>query len=103
MATFAMSPAFTERIRDAKREERLVGTSVPNYFRTPYGPGWALVGDAGYSRDFITAQGITDAFLDAEGLRPGAGGDAGRHGRRTTRRWPATTPPGTPARCRSTR
>ncbi|GIF67945.1 FAD-dependent oxidoreductase [Asanoa ishikariensis] len=68
MATFETSPAFAERIRDAKREERIVGTSVPNYFRLPYGPGWALVGDAGYSRDFITAQGITDAFLDAEGL-----------------------------------
>lgn len=68
MATFDSAPEFAERIRDAKREERLVGTSVPNYFRTPYGPGWALVGDAGYSRDFITAQGITDAFLDAEGL-----------------------------------
>ncbi|MEV4642837.1 NAD(P)/FAD-dependent oxidoreductase [Actinoplanes sp. NPDC049548] len=66
METFELSPAFAERIRDAKREERLAGTSVPNYFRTPYGPGWALVGDAGYSRDFITAQGITDAFLDAE-------------------------------------
>ncbi|MEV4349032.1 NAD(P)/FAD-dependent oxidoreductase [Actinoplanes sp. NPDC049596] len=68
MATFALSPAFAERIRDAKREERIVGMSVPNYFRTPWGPGWALVGDAGYNRDFITAQGITDAFLDAEGL-----------------------------------
>ena len=66
MATFELSPGFAERIRGAKREERLVGTSVPNYFRIPYGPGWALVGDAGYSRDFITAQGITDAFLDAE-------------------------------------
>ncbi len=41
---------------------------MPNYFRQPYGPGWALVGDAGYSRDFITAQGITDAFRDAENL-----------------------------------
>ncbi|MEV4535046.1 NAD(P)/FAD-dependent oxidoreductase [Asanoa sp. NPDC049518] len=68
MATFELSPGFAERIRDAKREERIVGTSVPNYFRLPYGPGWALVGDAGYSRDFITAQGITDAFLDAERL-----------------------------------
>jgi len=67
MAAFELSPAFAERIRDAKREERLVGASVPNYFRTPFGPGWALVGDAGYCRDFITAQGITDAFLDAEG------------------------------------
>ncbi|MFI5893886.1 NAD(P)/FAD-dependent oxidoreductase [Actinoplanes sp. NPDC051513] len=68
METFALSPAFLERIRDAKREERIVGASVPNYFRVPYGEGWALVGDAGYSRDFITAQGITDAFLDAEEL-----------------------------------
>ncbi|GAB2578536.1 FAD-dependent oxidoreductase [Paractinoplanes abujensis] len=68
MAMFASSPEFAERIRDAKREEKLAGTSVPNYFRVPYGKGWALVGDAGYSRDFITAQGITDAFLDAEGL-----------------------------------
>ena len=67
MAMFELSPAFAERIRGAKREERLVGASAPNYFRAPYGPGWALVGDAGYSRDFITAQGITDAFLDAEG------------------------------------
>jgi 2-polyprenyl-6-methoxyphenol hydroxylase-like FAD-dependent oxidoreductase len=39
---------------------------VPNYFRTPFGPGWALVGDAGYNKDFITAQGISDAFRDAE-------------------------------------
>jgi 2-polyprenyl-6-methoxyphenol hydroxylase-like FAD-dependent oxidoreductase len=68
MRAFETAPAFAERIKDAKREERFAGTSVPNYFRQPYGPGWALVGDAGYSRDFITAQGITDAFLDAEHL-----------------------------------
>ena len=30
---------------------------MPNFFRKPYGPGWALVGDAGYNRDFITARG----------------------------------------------
>ena len=39
---------------------------MTNFFRTPYGPGWALVGDAGYNKDPITAQGITDAFRDAE-------------------------------------
>ena len=39
---------------------------MPNFFRKPFGPGWALVGDAGYNKDFITAQGITDAFRDAE-------------------------------------
>jgi 2-polyprenyl-6-methoxyphenol hydroxylase-like FAD-dependent oxidoreductase len=41
---------------------------VPGYFRKPYGPGWALVGDAGYNKDPITAQGISDAFRDAERL-----------------------------------
>jgi 2-polyprenyl-6-methoxyphenol hydroxylase-like FAD-dependent oxidoreductase len=40
--------------------------AVPGYFRKPFGPGWALVGDAGYNKDFITAQGIQDAFRDAE-------------------------------------
>ena len=44
----------------------MVGAPVPNFFRKPYGPGWALVGDAGYNKDFITAQGINDAFRDAE-------------------------------------
>ena len=61
-----LAPAFADRIRAARREERFVGTAVPNYFRKPFGPGWALVGDAGYNKDFITAQGISDAFRDAE-------------------------------------
>lgn len=61
-----MAPAFAERLRGARREARFVGAAVPNYFRKPYGPGWALVGDAGYNRDFITGQGMMDAFLDAE-------------------------------------
>ena len=39
---------------------------MPNFLRKPFGPGWALVGDAGYNKDFITAQGIHDAFRDAE-------------------------------------
>lgn len=66
MKTLELAPALAERVRGARREERFVGTAVPNYFRKPYGPGWALVGDAGYNKDFITAMGITDAFLDAE-------------------------------------
>ena len=63
---FEQAPEWAERIRGAKREARFAGTAVANYFRRPYGPGWALVGDAGYNKDFITAQGITDAFRDAE-------------------------------------
>jgi 2-polyprenyl-6-methoxyphenol hydroxylase-like FAD-dependent oxidoreductase len=61
-----LAPAFAERLRRAKREAPFVGAMVPNFFRKPYGRGWALVGDAGYNRDFITAQGILDAFRDAE-------------------------------------
>ena len=63
---FEMAPEFAERMRGAKREARFAGTAVENFFRKPFGPGWALVGDAGYNKDFITAQGITDAFRDAE-------------------------------------
>jgi 2-polyprenyl-6-methoxyphenol hydroxylase-like FAD-dependent oxidoreductase len=36
------------------------------YLRRAWGPGWALVGDAGYFKDPITAHGITDALRDAE-------------------------------------
>ena len=38
----------------------------PGYLRRATGPGWALVGDAGYFRDPITAHGITDALREAE-------------------------------------
>ena len=65
-ATVELAPAFAERLRAATREERFVGAAVRGFFRKPYGPGWALVGDAGYNKDFITAQGISDAFRDAE-------------------------------------
>jgi len=66
LKTFELSPDFAERIRGAKREEQFKGGAVANFLRTPFGPGWALVGDAGYSKDPITAQGISDAFRDAE-------------------------------------
>jgi 2-polyprenyl-6-methoxyphenol hydroxylase-like FAD-dependent oxidoreductase len=63
----ACSPALSQRVRGGRHVERFIGTAdIPNFFRKPYGPGWALVGDAGYNKDPITAQGITDAFRDAE-------------------------------------
>jgi 2-polyprenyl-6-methoxyphenol hydroxylase-like FAD-dependent oxidoreductase len=61
-----LAPEFAERVHAATREARFVGTAVPNWFRKPYGPGWALVGDAGYNKDFITGHGMHDAFRDAE-------------------------------------
>ena len=66
LKAIALAPAFADRLRGARREARFAGAAVPNFFRKPYGPGWALVGDAGYNRDFITGQGMMDAFLDAE-------------------------------------
>jgi 2-polyprenyl-6-methoxyphenol hydroxylase-like FAD-dependent oxidoreductase len=63
------APDFLARMREGRREETWYGTAgVPGYFRKPYGKGWALVGDASYNRDPITAQGISDAFIDAESL-----------------------------------
>ncbi len=60
------SPEFAARVRAGKREERWMGSAdVPNFFRKPWGPGWALVGDAGYMKDPVTGFGITDAFRDA--------------------------------------
>ena len=67
LETLEAHPGFAARVRAGKREERFVGTAdTQNFFRKPYGPGWALVGDAGYHKDPITAQGITDAFRDVE-------------------------------------
>jgi flavin-dependent dehydrogenase len=63
--TFDLVPEFAERIRRARQEAPVRGTAVPGYFRKPFGPGWALVGDAGYNKDPITAWGISDAFRDA--------------------------------------
>lgn len=37
-----------------------------SYLRQPWGNGWALVGDAGYMSDPITAHGITNALRDAQ-------------------------------------
>jgi 2-polyprenyl-6-methoxyphenol hydroxylase-like FAD-dependent oxidoreductase len=58
-----------KRVQAGAREEKIVGMREnPNFLRQPYGPGWALVGDAGYHKDPTPAHGISDAFRDAETL-----------------------------------
>jgi len=64
--TLDRAPEFAARVRGAERVEPFNGGSVPGYLRKPYGPGCVLVGDAGYNRDPVTAQGISDAFRDAD-------------------------------------
>jgi 2-polyprenyl-6-methoxyphenol hydroxylase-like FAD-dependent oxidoreductase len=65
--TLAMAPRLADRVAEAERVERFRFTrDTPGFFRVPGGPGWALLGDAGYHKDPVTAQGIVDAFRDAE-------------------------------------
>ena len=66
LRAFDADPSLAERIRAGRRETRLVGAKMHNFYRRSHGPGWALIGDAGYHKDAVTAQGITDAFRDAE-------------------------------------
>jgi menaquinone-9 beta-reductase len=62
----ANSPDLARELAAAHPAERLRGyIGEPGFFRTSHGPGWALVGDAGYFKDPLTAHGITDAFRDA--------------------------------------
>jgi flavin-dependent dehydrogenase len=66
-----LAPELAERVRNGKREERFYGSAdLENFFRKPFGAepngGWALVGDAGYHKDPITALGVSDAFRDAD-------------------------------------
>ena len=76
-AAVAQVPGLAGRLRAGRRTARIAGTGdLPGFFRTPCGPGWALAGDAGYHRDPLTAQGISDAFRDAQLLSEAI--DAGR-------------------------
>jgi len=62
-----LSPSLADRLRGARRTSPVRGAvRLPNHVRHASGPGWALVGDAGYHRDPITGHGISDAFRDAE-------------------------------------
>lgn len=62
-----VSRELAERVAIAGGPQKLRAfAGVPGFLRRAAGPGWALVGDAGYFRDPITAHGITDALRDSE-------------------------------------
>lgn len=80
-ATLEQMTSFRERVPQMRQAERFVGMAdLPNFFRRPHGPGWALVGDAGHHKDPTLARGISDAFCDAallaEALDAGWSGSA---------------------------
>lgn len=61
-----VAPALARQV-EAAGQARLHGfAGHAGFFRRAHGPGWALVGDAGYFKDPLTAHGITDALRDAE-------------------------------------
>ena len=79
-AAWAAIPSLAPRLKNKKREDRVMGWSgYTSYYRKPFGPGWALVGDAGYLKDPTLGQGINDCFRDAEYLSEAI--DAGFSGR----------------------
>ena len=67
------APELAERVRRGAVTAPVRGSvDLPNHVRRAAGPGWALVGDAGYHRDPISGHGLTDAFRDAELLAEAA-------------------------------
>jgi flavin-dependent dehydrogenase len=63
------APKAAPLVPQAVRKEKWFGMQGrKSYFRRPYGPGWALAGDAGFLKDPIMGTGIDDAFRDAEYL-----------------------------------
>lgn len=63
----AVSPEAAARVAAGERTGPLRGfPGVAGWLRHPYGPGWALVGDAGSYKDPASAHGITSALRDAE-------------------------------------
>jgi len=63
----AESPHLTELLSGSTCNGGYRGfAGTPGFLRQAYGSGWALVGDAGYFKDPVSAHGITDAFIGAE-------------------------------------
>lgn len=60
-------PAIRDHVQATSRVSPFRGTpGLPGFLRQPWGPGWALVGDAGYTKDPVSAHGMSNALRDAE-------------------------------------
>ncbi|MCI0543646.1 MAG: NAD(P)/FAD-dependent oxidoreductase [Actinobacteria bacterium] len=66
---------LAETVAEGSRTSGFRGTpGLAGFLRQTSGPGWALVGDAGYTKDPISAHGISDALRDAELCARAVGG-----------------------------
>jgi 2-polyprenyl-6-methoxyphenol hydroxylase-like FAD-dependent oxidoreductase len=68
----ALTPEFCQRVRAARREGAWLKGATRSIRRKAFGPGWALVGDAGITMDPISAAGIANALRDAQYLAEAA-------------------------------
>jgi 2-polyprenyl-6-methoxyphenol hydroxylase-like FAD-dependent oxidoreductase len=68
----ALTPEFCQRVRTARREGAWLKGATRSIRRKAFGPGWALVGDAGITMDPISAAGIANALRDAQYLADAA-------------------------------
>jgi 2-polyprenyl-6-methoxyphenol hydroxylase-like FAD-dependent oxidoreductase len=97
---YDLAGGFREIVREtapdaaAAMERAAIGTyhafaGRRGFMRQAWGRGWALVGDAAYFKDPITAHGITDALRDAELLARAvvAGTDRALAAYQATRDW----------------
>ncbi len=62
----ALDPELADDLAAASEVRLRAFPGLPGFIRQSVGEGWALVGDAGYFRDPLTAHGITDALREAE-------------------------------------
>lgn len=75
-------PALAAAMEGATLDSRYHGNGdLDGFFRQASGPGWALVGDAGHTKDPGPGRGISDAFIQADLLAEAA--DDALRGRRS--------------------
>lgn len=62
-----LAPSIGQHLDTATWDGQYFGMAGrTSFFRKPYGPGWALIGDAGFIKDPVLGTGMDDAFRDAE-------------------------------------
>ncbi len=96
-----VAPELGARVRAGAREDRFIGTAgLENFFRRSQGPGWALVGDAGYHRSRSRRRGSPTRFA-MRSFSPWLSTMGWRDGGRSPTHWWTTRSAGTSPRCRA--
>jgi menaquinone-9 beta-reductase len=63
----AAAPDLADAVEDGHRVERFrFSSGIASFIKVPHGDGWLLVGDAGFTKDPLSAHGISCALRDAE-------------------------------------